>query len=262
MRGLLIATLASVGMFATPALAQHHGGGHPGGHMGGHPGGQWHGGGHWQGRPGDSWHWNRRGHRWGGMIGGRWYGGMRAPGGWAAYRRPMRGWVLPSYWVSPGWTVWDWSAYRLPAPPQGYSWSRYYDDAVLIDRSGQVWDSRGDMDWDAYDQDYDDGWDEDLDGLPPPSPPEIGYGPDVEVMRGGRPVGGTRVTTTCVGACEGVTEDGWYYPPATRTTITIPPCAKIVTTTTATHPAKTYVIERSVPVRSKTVRKVRKVIRR
>jgi Ni/Co efflux regulator RcnB len=269
MRGLLIATLASAGLLATPALAQHHGGGHPGGHSGGHmgshPGGQWHGGGHWQGRPGGSWHWNGRGHRWGGMIGGHWHGGMRAPGGWAAYRRPVRGWVLPSYWVSPGWTVWDWTSYGLYAPPQGYSWSRYYDDAVLIDRSGQVWDSRGDVDWGAYDQDYDDGygWDEDMEGPLPPPPPSPGFAyPDVEVMRGGVPVAGARVETTCVGDCGGVVEGGYFYPPATETTITIPPCANVVTTTTTTRPATRYVIEEAAPAPRKTVRKVRKVIRR
>ncbi|MGJ3627431.1 RcnB family protein [Sphingomonas sp. MMS24-JH45] len=65
--------------------------------------------------------------------------GMRAPGGVrAAYRRPVRGWVLPSYWVAPSWYVSDWSAYGLPQPPQGYNWSRYYDDAVLVDGRGDA----------------------------------------------------------------------------------------------------------------------------
>ncbi|HET7409794.1 MAG TPA: RcnB family protein [Paracoccaceae bacterium] len=257
MRGLLIAIAGTGAIIATPASAQHHGGGHNG-HSG-----------HWQGQPGGSWQWNGQGPRWGETIDGRWHGGVRAPGGWAAYRRPVRGWTLPSYWVSPGWTVSDWAEYGLSPPPQGYRWSRYYDDAVLIDATGQVWDSRGDIDWESYDRGYDDGyrdgaegWDE---GMGPPPPPGTLY-PDVEVMRGGVPVPGATVTTTCVGDCGGVVEGGYFYPPATETTITIPPCAPTVTTTTTTHPAKTYVVERPVktvvvtrPTPRKTVRKVRKV---
>jgi Ni/Co efflux regulator RcnB len=89
--------------------------------------------------------------RWGGRISGRWWGGMRAPGGWNAYRRPVRGWVLPGYWVSPNWAVSDWSGYGLPQPPYGYNWSRYYDDAVLIDQRGTVYDTVGNIGWDRYD---------------------------------------------------------------------------------------------------------------
>lgn len=113
-----------------------------------------------QGVPGAGWNrgnpgWNRghvaAGPRWGGRIGGRWWGGMRAPGGWNAYRRPVRGWVLPGYWVAPGWSVANWSAYGLPQPPYGYNWSRYYDDAVLIDGRGTVYDSVGGVRWDRFD---------------------------------------------------------------------------------------------------------------
>ncbi len=39
------------------------------------------------------------GNRWGGKIGGRWNGGVKAPGGYKAYRRPNRGFRLPSYWM-------------------------------------------------------------------------------------------------------------------------------------------------------------------
>src|SRR3546814_17163575 len=66
--------------------------------------------------------------------------------------------LFRSYGVSPSLTVWDGADYGLPRPPRGYSWSRYYDDAVLIDRSGQVRDSRGDVDWGGCDQGYDDGY--------------------------------------------------------------------------------------------------------
>ena len=76
--------------------------------------------------------------RWGSRVDGRWWGGANAPGGWPAYRRPVRGTVLPGYWNSPRFAIDDWAVYRLPQPPAGYRWSRYYDDAVLIDPRGVV----------------------------------------------------------------------------------------------------------------------------
>ncbi|WP_294300542.1 RcnB family protein [uncultured Sphingomonas sp.] len=138
MRTLLIATVALAGSFAvTAAQAQA-----PVSH--GWNGGRWNNGATWNGPRG----------RWGERIGGRWWGGMRAPGGWAAYRRPVRGWVLPRYWIAPTWYVNDWSSYGLPQPPQGYAWSRYYDDAVLIDGRGSVYDSVGGVAWDRDDAGY------------------------------------------------------------------------------------------------------------
>ena len=92
------------------------------------------------------------GGRWGGMVGGRWYGGVHAPGGWQAYRRPFRGWALPTYWTAPSFQIYDWSNYGLGAPPQGHSWYRYYDDAVLADERGRVYDSRSDMRWDEREE--------------------------------------------------------------------------------------------------------------
>ncbi len=89
--------------------------------------------------------------RWGGRIQGRWWAGYRAPGGWNAYHRPVRGWVLPSYWFTPNWYIKDWAGYGLPRPPAGYNWSRYYDDAVLLDSRGKVYDSIGGVDWDQFD---------------------------------------------------------------------------------------------------------------
>ncbi len=87
------------------------------------------------------------GGRWGPMVGGRWHAGMRAPGGWGAYRRPVRGWTLPSYWVGGGFWIDDWSNWGLSRPAHGYGWLRYYDDAVLADRDGRVWDSVSGIDW-------------------------------------------------------------------------------------------------------------------
>lgn len=176
------------GMSGAPRPGMN-GGGRPGGWNGGgmKPGGWnggsgrptgWNGGGarpsRWIGgsvKPGG---WNGGGHvvrpgfkqpRWGGHIQGRWWGGMRAPGGWGAYRQPVRGWALPSYWVQPNWYITDWSSYGLSQPPYGYTWSRYYDDAVLIDGRGSVYDRVGGIGWDRMDGEgadygyYEDGYD-------------------------------------------------------------------------------------------------------
>ena len=103
--------------------------------------------------------------RWGSKVGGRWWGGANAPGGWPAYRRPVRGMVVPGYWNSPRFGVSDWAVYRLPQPPVGYRWTRYYDDAVLIDPRGAVYDSVHDVDWDGAGRAGHAG------GYPPPPPP-------------------------------------------------------------------------------------------
>jgi Ni/Co efflux regulator RcnB len=79
---------------------------------------------------------------------GRWVGGWQAPGGWNAYRRPYRGYVLPSYWISPSFYIGNWSSYGFAAPSNGYGWSRYYDDAVLTDRYGRVVDYVPNYNWD------------------------------------------------------------------------------------------------------------------
>ena len=101
---------------------------------------------------------NRSG--WGHRVSGRCGGGVRGPPGWGAYRRPTAGFILPGYWLQPNYYISDYGAYGLPAPPAGHGWSRYYDDAVLTDEYGKVYDSRVGYDWDrqgGYDSSYDDG---------------------------------------------------------------------------------------------------------
>ncbi len=98
-----------------------------------------------------------QGQRWGGRAGGRWIGGMQAPGGWNAYRRPGRGFALPRYWFAPSFFIGNYGSYGLAPPPSGYRWSRYYDDAVLIDGGGRVYDSVQGIGWD--DDDGDTGYD-------------------------------------------------------------------------------------------------------
>lgn len=88
------------------------------------------------------------GHHFGNKYQGRWVGGWQAPGGWNAYRRPYRGYVLPSYWISPSFYVGNWSSYGFASPPAGHGWSRYYDDAVLTDRYGRVVDYVPNYNWD------------------------------------------------------------------------------------------------------------------
>ncbi|MFC4593654.1 RcnB family protein [Sphingobium tyrosinilyticum] len=113
-------------------------------------------------------------HRWGPRFQGRWFAGWHAPGGWTAYRRPVVGYVLPSYWINPSYRIGNYGGYGLPAPVDGYGWSRYYDDAVMVDRHGRVRDHRSDVDWDAHDGgDLPRGapYDDDVtahDGPPPP----------------------------------------------------------------------------------------------
>lgn len=103
-------------------------------------------------------------HRWGARPNGRWHAGWNAPGGWKGYRRPVYGYVLPRYWISPSYHIGNYRAYGLPAPAYGYGWSRYYDDAVMTDRYGRVYDYRSDVDWGRYEGGYDDYYDDRYDG--------------------------------------------------------------------------------------------------
>ncbi len=89
---------------------------------------------------------------------GRW---SSVPGGWNAYRRPSYGYQLPSYWVSPSYYISNYSVYGLPRPAEGFGWSRYYDDVVLTDRWGRVYDVRGGTDWNReprWQEDYSDSY--------------------------------------------------------------------------------------------------------
>jgi Nickel/cobalt transporter regulator len=76
--------------------------------------------------------------------GDRW---AAVPGGWNAYRGPAYGYTLPRHWIAPGHFIADYQGFGLPEPAAGYGWSRYYDDLVLTDRWGRVYDWRGPNDW-------------------------------------------------------------------------------------------------------------------
>lgn len=62
---------------------------------------------------------------WGPRVNGRWIGGWHAPGGWAAYRPPVRGYVLPGYWINPVFYIGNATYYDLPMPARVYGWDRY-----------------------------------------------------------------------------------------------------------------------------------------
>lgn len=194
-------------------------------------------------RPGN-WQPSRPG-RWGQRIDGRWHAGWKAPGGWGAYRRPVRGWTLPSYWIGGGFWINDWSSWGLSRPAAGYDWVRYYDDAVLIDRRGRVWDSVSGLDWDrdGHGYDYDDGY---------YAEDDRGYGADYDApdyddrdydrddryeYRGDYGHHGYAVRPrVCVANCYA---QGYYAAPAT-TTIVIQSVPVVTTTTTVTEEYVTY----------------------
>ena len=75
--------------------------------------------------------------------------GMRFPVGAPAYVRPFRGFILPRVWLAPSYYIANWQGYRLPRPAEGFGWSRYYDDAVLTDRNGRVFDTVQGVNWQA-----------------------------------------------------------------------------------------------------------------
>ena len=65
----------------------------------------------------------------------------------ADYQRPSYGFQLPQTWMTPENYV-DYRAYGLDRPAAGFGWSRYYNDMVLTDQWGRVYDVA-----DGYDRD-------------------------------------------------------------------------------------------------------------
>lgn len=79
-------------------------------------------------------------------------------GNYRGYQRPHRGFRLPRTFIQPSFFIANYGNYGLRQPTAGYGWSRYYDDAVLTDRRGVVYDSVNNLDWDRYNQGYNDGY--------------------------------------------------------------------------------------------------------
>jgi hypothetical protein len=194
------------------------GGGWAGGGHGGQGGnGGWHGG-HGGGQGGNGgWHGGNGG--WHGGGNGGWHGGN---GGWGGgYQRPFRGWRMPSFFLSPTYFIPNYSYYGLGDPGYGNNWVRYYDDAVLVDRDGDVEDSVSDIDWGRYDRGP----------VPEYGGPDRGYdyGDDDQVTWGGGR-GGAQV---------------YQVAPGSVTTIIVQ-TQPVVTTTT-----RTYVEEKTVYVKAR-----------
>ena len=89
-------------------------------------------------------------------------GGSYHRGRFAHVPRINRGFVVPQFWWGPQFVVHNWSGYGFQQPFAGARWIRYYDDALLIDRSGRVHDGRYGLDWDRYE----DRWSTDGNGIP------------------------------------------------------------------------------------------------
>lgn len=215
--------------------------------------------------------------RWGGKVGGRWHGGSNAPGGWGAYHRPSRGWTLPPYWMGSGFHISDFGNYGLGAPPYGYFWVRYYDDAVMVDNYGRVRDSVGGIAWDA-DADayaghgyaaaaasasagggirpvdpnayYDDGYYQDQGAYGAQYEMSGGYAPPAG---GGPPV----VHYPCPRTCTVPAGGYGYYGPVTTTIVIQQAPATITTTTTITEEVieERVVYERSYAPAKRVIRK-------
>lgn len=173
---------------------------------------------------------------WGQRVNGRWAAGWNAPGGWNGYHRPASGYTLPSYWINPSYYISDYATYGLPAPAYGYGWSRYYDDAVLLDRRGQVYDAMRGVHWDGPDQ-----------GAPLP-PPTVVHRPD----------GVTVVTTSTSGGTPGYYAGGYYYPGPTVTTISIQSAPRAARATGGYGDAVTYTTRPAPVVRHKRKRRTRR----
>jgi len=167
----------------------------------------------------------------GGMPGGHWQG-MRPlpprPGGWGGghwagrgswgvppgpHRRLNRGQRIAPFFVTPSFFIPNWNYYGLADPGYGRNWVRYYDDAMLIDGEGTIYDARYGIDWDRYDSgpvpEYVGGYDDEDDGPPPPPPPMMPP-----------PAPGTRVV---------------HVPPGSTVVIQSDPVTTTTTTTTTTY---------------------------
>ncbi len=245
----------------------------PGPNPGGWTGGQW------RGDNNGSWQRGSRS-RWGRRIGGFWWAGVQAPGGWNGYARIKRGKRLPGYWISPNYVINDWQVYGLGAPPPGYSWSRYYNDAVLIDQYGTVYDTIGSVDWDRYQGGYaydqgDFGGDS-YAGSPPPPYPMPPRGADYGARYPAPGYGNSTTTTTYTYTTGGYAPGGYapggyaggpppriaygesyYVAPGSVVTVSMPGAVTTTTTTTTEYVYERRYVAKAKKVWRKPVRKWR-----
>ena len=155
------------------------------------------------------------------------------PGWWGgSYQRPMRGYILPSYWLDPDYVVSDWDAYGFGEPGYGRRWVRYYGDAVLVDDRGMIYDSIGDVPWGRYTRGPVPAYVGSAPDLPPPYGAEYDYDDEV-TWKGGSARSGHQIwawpsiVTTGAGGNTVI-----VVPPGSTTTITFQPQTVVTTTTT------------------------------
>jgi hypothetical protein len=72
----------------------------------------------------------------------------------SSYHRPEYGYQIPAEWTAPDHFIADYDSYGLSRPARGFGWSRYYDDAVLTDQWGRIYDWRDDVNWADHDDRY------------------------------------------------------------------------------------------------------------
>lgn len=199
---LVISLLASIA--AVPAAALAHGPSGPTGDWRAmpHPGG---------------WQWGGRG----------WWGG--------SFRQPVRGFIMPSFWLSPSYLVSDWANYGFAEPGDGRRWVRYYDDAVLVDGRGMIYDSVQDVPWGRYSQ----GPVPAYVGAAPDAPSGYGadysYGADDEVTwNGGRARSDRQIWAWPSHIVNAQAGSVVIVPAGSMTTIVLP-SQSVVTTTTTTY---------------------------
>ncbi|HEX8670121.1 MAG TPA: RcnB family protein [Allosphingosinicella sp.] len=88
--------------------------------------------------------------------------GMHRPPMHRRFGHIRRGGFVPQFWWGPQFVVPNWSMWGWQQPLDGGRWIRYYDDALLIDRSGRVLDGRYGWNWDRDG----DRWGYDDQGIP------------------------------------------------------------------------------------------------
>lgn len=186
----------------------------------------------------------RRGNRWGGTIEGRWYAGTQAPGGWHGWHRLRRGAHLPPYWMGNAFRIPDYLSWGLAAPPGGYFWVRYYNDAVLVDSGANVWDSVSGIGWDDGDT-----WSETDDGYRQPITPVDPN--DYYGGYGGYPPAQGGYYDSYGGYGSSYQSGSWYYgaPVGSTVVITMPTTTTTTITEEVIEEARTTTYVRAAPRR-------------
>ena len=74
----------------------------------------------------------------------------------------FNGFGFGGFFFQPQYQVQNWQLYGFVAPQQDQRWIRYYDDAMLVDGRGYIYDARHGVPWDRYGE----RWERDDAGIP------------------------------------------------------------------------------------------------